>query len=376
VVVAAAVASAWAAVISYGSVLALAVVATAGSGEGFGGVARFAVGGWLLSHGVPMRVSGDQVTLVPLAFAVLAAWRLTRAGVHTSRAIGGHLSRSVGPAFAAGAAAGVAYGIVGAVVALVSRTQSMAFEPLRAFVTLGCFGTVFAMLGAVRHARAGRALGRRIPLVVRDAVRSGFVAVVLLVAAGAGTAGVALALHGGVAADMLGSYHAGFLGQAGIILMCLAYLPNLAVWGAAYLLGPGFAVGVDTLISPGEVLVGPVPAVPVLAGLPSGPLTGIGPALLAIPLAAGICAGLLLMRRRRTEWGDLVGAAVLAGPLAGVLLQGAGFVAAGALGSGRLVGVGAMTWWVGGLCAIVVGVGCVVAAIGIWAVAGHHDHPG
>jgi hypothetical protein len=195
---------------------------------------------------------------------------------------------------------------------------------------------------------------------------------VLIVAAGSGIAGVAQALHSGTAADMLGSYHAGFLGQAGITLMCLAYLPNLAVWGAAYLLGPGFAVGVDTLISPGEVLVGPVPGVPVLAGIPTHPLTGIGPALLGIPLAAGICAGLLLMRRRRTEWADLVGAAILAGPVAGVLLQGAGFAAAGALGSGRLVGIGAMTWWVGLLCAIVVGVGCVVAAIGIRAVAGAH----
>jgi cation transporter-like permease len=127
-------------------------------------------------------------------------------------------------------------------------------------------------------------------------------------------------------------------------------------------------MGMDTLISPGEVLVGPVPAVPVLAGLPSGPLTGVGPALLGIPLAAGICAGLLLNRRRRTEWGNLLGAAVLAGPVAGALLQFFGFAASGAIGSGRLVGVGVVTWWVGLLAAIVVSVGCVVAALTIRAV--------
>jgi hypothetical protein len=301
---------------------------------------------------------------------VLAAWRLTHAGVHTSRAVGAHLTRSVWPAFAAGLAAGVCYGLIAAGAAWLSRTPTTSFEPLRAFVTLGSFGAVFAILGAVRHARAGRALGRRIPLVVRDAVRSGFVAVVLIVAAGAGAAGVALAVHGGTAAELLGSYHAGFLGQAGITLLCLSYLPNLAVWGSAYLLGPGFAMGADTLVSPGEVLIGPIPAVPVLAGLPSGPLTGIGPALLGIPLAAGICAGLLLMRRRQTEWASVIGAAVLAGPVAGVLLQLATFAAAGALGSGRLVGLGAVTWWVGGLTAIVVAVGCLVAAIAIRAVVG------
>jgi hypothetical protein len=36
--------------------------------------------------------------------------------------------------------------------------------------------------------------------------------------------------------------------------------------------------------------------------------------------------------------------------------------------------MGAVTWWVGLLATIVVGVGCVVAAIGIRAVAGaHHE---
>ena len=368
--VAATVAAVWAALVSYGSVLALTAIATAGSGTGSGGVARLAVAAWLLGQGVPLSTSGDRITLVPLAITALAAWRLTRAGVHVSRAIGGHHSRTVGPAFAAGVAAGTSYGLIGAIAALTARTETSPFEPLRAFVTLGLFGALFAMLGAVRQARAGRGLGRRIPLVVRDAVRSGFVAAVLIVAAGAGIAGVALAVHGGAAAEMLGSYRAGFLGQAGVTLLCLAYLPNLAVWAAAYLLGPGFSIGADTLISPGEVRVGPVPAVPVLAGLPTGALTGIGPALLAIPLAAGICAGLLLMRRRRVEWGSLLGAAALAGPIAGLLLQGVGYAAAGALGSARLASVGAMTWWVGLLETIMVSVGCLVAAIGIRAMTG------
>lgn len=367
--VAAAVAAVWAAVVSYGAVLALTALATAGSGLGLAGMARLGVGGWLLGHGVVLSVSGERLTLVPLAISVLAGWRLTRAGVHTSRAIGGHRSRSVGPAVAAGAGVGVAYGAVGVGVAVLARAGSTPWEPVRTGVTLALFGAVFALLGAVRHARAGRALGRRIPLVVRDAVRSGFVAVVLIVAAGAGIGGVALALHGGAAAELLGSYQAGFLGQAGITLLCLAYLPNVAVWGAAYLLGPGFAMGTDTLVSPGEVLLGPVPAVPVLAGLPSGPLTGIGPALLGIPLAAGICAGLLLMRRRRVEWGSLLGAAALAGPVAGLLLQGAGLAASGALGSGRLGSVGSVTGWVGLLGALVVSVGCVVATIGVRAMA-------
>ncbi len=202
---------------------------------------------------------------------------------------------------------------------------------------------------------------------MRDAVRSGFVVAVLIVAAGAGTAGVALAVRGGDAAELFGTYQAGFVGQAGITVLCLVYLPNLAVWGRPTCSGQA-RDGADALISPGQVLLGPVPAVPVLAGLPSAPLTGFGPALLGIPLAAGICAGLLLNRRRRTEWGNLLGAAVVAGPVAGLLLQFFGFAAAGALGAGRLVSMGEVTWWVGLLGAIVVSVGCVVAALTIRAV--------
>ena len=92
---------------------------------------------------------------------------------------------------------------------------------------------------------------------------------------------MALALPGGAAAEMLGSYRAGVLGQAGITVLCLVYLPNLAVWGAAYLLGPGFAVGDGTVVSPGEVLLGPVPA------LPGAGRAAVGP---AVRRRAGCCS--------------------------------------------------------------------------------------
>ena len=106
-------------------------------------------------------------------------------------------------------------------------------------------------------------------------LRTGACAAALILAAGAGIAGVALAVHGGDAAAMFASYRTGVLGQAGITVLCLVLAPNIAVWGAAYLLGPGFAVGVDTVVSPGSVVIGPLPGVPVLAGLPSVPLTGL-----------------------------------------------------------------------------------------------------
>jgi hypothetical protein len=360
--VAATVAALWAAAVSLGSILVLAVVGAAGSGAGIGAVARIAAAGWLLGHGAAVQTPTDRVTLVPLAITALAAWRLARAGIHTSRAVGGHRERSIQRAAVAGLAVGLPYGGIAAATAWLAHTTDLAVSPGRTGITVGLFAAAMAALGALWHSRAGRSLAGRMAPVPRDAIRTGLVAAAILLAAGAGAAGLSLALAGGEAAGMLGGYHAGLLGQAGITVLCFAYLPNVAVWGAAYLLGPGFSLGVDTVVSPGEVLVGPVPALPILAGLPAGPLTGVGPALLVIPLAAGVCAGWLLTRRRDLGWSGMLVAAALAGPVAGILVQGAGYASAGALGSGRLADVGSVSWRVGLFAALMVSAGAVLAA--------------
>jgi len=144
--------------------------------------------------------------------------------------------------------------------------------------------------------------------------------------------------------------------------ICLLYLPNLAVWGIAYLLGPGFAVGTGTVVSPGDVLLGPVPGLPVFAGLPSAPLTGVGPALLGVPLLAGLLAGWLLARRARGGWLPLLGAAALSAVVAGGLVHLAVLASRGGLGSGRLATIGPVDWRIGLFAAGVTCVGTMVGA--------------
>ena len=61
---------------------------------------------------------------------------------------------------------------------------------------------------------------------------------------------------------------------------------------ASYLLGPGFAVGTGTLVSPTVVAVGPVPMFPLLAALPdNGPPPAWTPALLALPVVLAALGG-------------------------------------------------------------------------------------
>ncbi len=376
--VAASVAALWAAAVSYGPILALAAVGTIGSTITPMGAARLAAAGWLLAHGVPLETPADRISLVPLALSALVAWRLVRAGVHASRAIGGHRAASVGRAVAAGASVAVVYAGLGAGVAALTGTGDLMVAPERAAITTGVFAAVAAIGGAIGGSRAGRSLAGRMPVAL-DAARTGAAAALVIVAAGAAAAGIATAIRGGDAAEMLATYRAGVLGQAGITALCLAYLPNVAIWGAAYLLGPGFAVGADTAVSPTDVLLGPVPGLPVLAGLPSGELAGIGPVLLGVPLLAGVCAGWFVAARSRgsdarfrrlvgqsrgpdgsSGWAGATGSALLAGPVAGLVMQSAAFASTGALGSGRLSEMGSADWRIGALATVVVSLGALV----------------
>jgi hypothetical protein len=165
------------------------------------------------------------------------------------------------------------------------------------------------------------------------------------------------------AVDLYHGYHAGIGGGAGITLVGLIYAPNLAIWGASYLVGPGFGFGVGTHVTLFDVSLGPLPAVPVLAGLPTGPApTAVG-VLLAVPVLAGIVAGVAAARRDpEREWRPLLGGAALTGPVAGVLLGLAAFASSGPLGSGHLAQVGPTWWSVALVTTLVVAAGATLAA--------------
>lgn len=363
------VAAAWAALTSYLPVAVVLGAAQLSEDAGSpGGALRAGLAGWLLGHGVRLETSAGPFGLAPLALTALVLWRLTRAGVHTTRALGARGSRDARPAFVAAGAVGLGYALLGVPAALLA-TPGVA--PLRAALPLGLVAALASLVGALRTTAVTGVLLRGAPAVLRDGIRTGLVAGVLLVAAGAGAAGLAIATGGGDAADMIGAYRTGVAGQAGITLVSLAYAPNAAIWASSYLLGPGFAVGADTAVRTSEVSVGALPAVPLLAGLPRGPVDGLGTMVLAVPVLIGMAAGWLLARRllrlagddrAPLPWGPLLGAAALAGPVAGLLLGVAAAVSGGPLGGGRLAELGPVAWQVATVTTAVVAVGALLGA--------------
>ncbi|MDG4835073.1 DUF6350 family protein [Micromonospora sp. WMMD967] len=370
--VAAGVAAGWAALTSYLPVaIVLGLVQLGTDSTTLVGTLRTALAGWLLGHGVPLHTESGPLGLAPLALTVLALWRLTRAGVHVSRAIGARDTRSPRRALLAAGAVGIAYALLGVLAAVLVGAGGPDVSVIRAGAMFAVVGTLAALVGATRITAVTRVLVARMPGPVRDGVRTGLVAGLLLLGAGAGAAGLAVATGGGDAADMIGAYRTGVAGQAGITLVSVAYAPNAAIWSTSYLLGPGFAVGTDTAVRTSEVSVGALPAVPLLAGLPRGPVDGFGALLLAVPVLAGMVGGCLLARRvarlagperAPQRWVEVLTPAALAGPVAGVLLGLVAAVSGGPLGAGRLAEVGPVGWQVGAVAAVVIAVGALLGA--------------
>jgi hypothetical protein len=380
VLVAAAVTTGWAAAVSYLSVVAVVgLIVLVGGGATVPVVFRFGTAGWLLAHGVPLGTSAGRLGLVPLAVSGLAAWRVARAGVHTARAIGARQRGPLRLAVVAATMVGIVYGLLGAVAAAAAHDDGLAIGPIRAGLTFAGFGLVAALVGAAAESGIAAGWWNRLPMPARDAVRTGLVAALLVLGAGAAVAGMAVAVAGGDASTMLSAYHTGVAGQAGLTLLCLVFAPNLAVWSMAYLVGPGFVVGAGATVSAAKVSLGALPAIPVLAGLPTTAVSGLAAPLLGVPMAGGMAAGWLLARRRlrlaeqgvpAPTWGALLGAAAAAGPAAGILLGLAAWASGGPLGSGRLAATGPTGWSVGLVGALVIAVGAVIAAAATRVLAG------
>ncbi len=362
VFVAAAATAGWAAVVSFAPVLAsvLLLWQFSGTDTSAGNAVRFSLTTWLLAHGIPVGTAQGTISLAPLTLTVLIVWRLVRAGAHTARAVGRvpHvLPMTVGAVM-------VCYAAVACVAALVAGTSYWQISPLRAFLTAGLLAGLASLPGALTEHGDDRRLWRRLPPAVRTGLWTGVYAGVLVVAAGAVLAAVATVSRYSQVIEIYRAYDAGAVGIIGLTMICLMYAPTMAIWGASYLTGPGFAFGVGTRIDVFDVVVGPLPAVPSLGALPAGPVAAAVGLLVGFPLVAGMVAGVLTARwNPDLPSGVLLGGGLLSLPTAGVLLAAVAFLARGALGDGRLSEIGPHPLWMGLVGAGLISAGGVIGAL-------------
>ena len=319
-----------------------------GIGTGLGGVLRTAAMLWLVAHHVGFTVRGaGRIGLLPLGLVLLPGALLAVAGRWVVRAGAVTQLRHVG--YAAIALA-LPYALLAGALAVASGTAVAAPSLLQAVISAFLLALVAGGLGGARALAPWSRLASLMPARPRSIVLGMLGSAAILTAAGAALAGASLAVHlpeVRVASDVLAP---GVGGAALLLLAQLAYIPNAIIWAVAYILGPGFAFGANTVVAPTGSALGAVPLFPMLAALPTGAgPTGTHPggpgwvpvAVLTLPYLAGVFAGVITVRIAPTPvieaaplWGFMAGTAT--GVLAGLAAAFAG----GPLGNGRLAAVG------------------------------------
>jgi Family of unknown function (DUF6350) len=323
---------------------------------------RAAVDTWLLGHGVDIVVNLDSslaaalgvpaaevtfpVTIAALGFALLTVLLAVRTG----RRIAETRYRALGSIVALGTFGALSFAVTLSALNPTAR-PSLLQGTLLPTVVFGlglAIGQLRARSGDVAptHSRDWfSAWPPRARILVRHSLVAGASSVSGLFAVAAIVLAISLGAHFAQIVSLYEQLHGGPLGGLVLTLGQLALLPNLIIWTAAWLVGPGFAIGTGSTISPLATNVGPLPALPILGALPSGelPLGLLGilaPVVIAFLVAAVVGPTLL----RRLE-GEVTVASVLiaglgSGVVAGVILGLLSWWSAGAAGPGRLVDVG------------------------------------
>ena len=328
------------------ALVALWVVALAGwyssDGGGHGSTTaalRVGTDAWLLAHGSGLATRGATVTAVPLGLTLLCAFVCSRCARWAGRA---EVDDLRGAGHSVVVFSGV-YAVTAMAAALVAAVPGASPGALRAFGGALLLAGVAGGVGLVAGAGLRHRVRSWLPVTLRSAAYAG-ACTVLATCAGAATVVLAsLAWHGAAAARVAERLDGGFSGIVFTVLVSVLLLPNAVALTCSWLLGPGFAVGAGTVVSPSAVVLGPVPAVPLLAALPgSGTPSPWFAAVLLVPLLAGGWGAWRAGRRLPTgSWvqGALRGLA--GGALAALLLTILTALAGGAVGPGRMAQVGA-----------------------------------
>ena len=334
--------------------------ADARSGSGATDAMRTAGQVWLVAHGAGVQVPGGVLGLSPLGLLALPMALLLRSAGHGAREC---RVTSLRQALQLTAAIALPYGVLCAVVAAVCATAQVHPVAWQALLAGWAVAGVGGCAGVLRGARLWPAVLPALPARVSRLVPATAAALGVVVAGGALLAGGSLLAHLGRAGDLAAATAPGRVGGVALLLLGLTLVPNAAVWGSAWLAGPGFHVGVGTAVGPYATTLGPVPSLPLLAALPGPVPPWLGLVGLCVPVAGGVLAGLLVVRRLTAPtWLVAAREAALTGPAAGAVAALAGWLSGGPAGGGRLTDVGPSPWQLGLAVAAEVTVGAAVAA--------------
>lgn len=197
---------------------------------------------------------------------------------------------------------------------------------------------------------------------VHGALRAGSAAAALVIAGAAFILALLIFGNYGSIISLYEQLQTGVVGGIALTVGQLAFLPNLVIWMASWLIGPGFAIGAGSSVNPIGTALGPLPGLPLFGVIPSHGFS-FGLVGIVVPLVAGFLAGALLRGTRRTVTDGPIALFLTAlgiGIVAGIELGLLAWWSSGALGPGRLHDVGPNPWLVGAIATAEVAIAAVI----------------
>ena len=304
---------------------------------------------WLAGHGSGFTVLGTRITIVPLGVTAITVWSMWRLGHRVGDTVSGHGPDAdrisdgerdlTVPAASVTFFAG--YAVVAVVVATLAAGSTADPSVPRVLAwTVAMTAVVATPAIAVGSGRAA-IWAAFLPAAVRAGVAVARAVLRTLLVTSGLVFLVALALSFDDAATLTAQLHPS-PSEAGLYaLVNAAFVPNAALFTGSYLLGPGFAVGGATLVSPSAVVLGPLPLVPLLAALPAvGTPAGWVGALIVLPPLGAAVAAFRTLRGRPLGWDRLALAGCGGGLAAGIGFAVLAAISGGAVGPGRMRSVG------------------------------------
>jgi hypothetical protein len=349
--------------------IAIALIATMGSWAisahsadvGPDDAARVSVAMWLYAQHVPVTIAGVELGVVPIGLMLVPAALCYAGGRQVARVAA---PRTLGEAAGAVVPYALVYGLLTAVAAGLVRSDAVEPAPRTAFLAGLAFAFFAGGLGLLRGSGLLTRAIDQVPGLVRDVVAAATCGLLTVVLVSSVLTALALAVGFPDAVQMYRALGAGWGGGLALVVLTVAFVPNLVLWTASFTTGVGFMVGVGGTVSPQMVDYGPLPVFPPLAALPSeGSPGGLAFVALVAPLLGGYAIGAVLARRH-TEPGPqrVAGHAALAGVMAGFALGALAWLSSGSAGSDAMAALGPVGWKVGFVAALELSlVGAVVA---------------
>lgn len=303
---------------------------------------RVGADAWLLGLGARLDLGGAAVEVVPFALTALAAWSAYRCGRWVGRSGGvtddRHLALAVGLLALTHGALAV---LVGVLASVGTARPHLGGALLGALVVGAVAGGAGVVVGSARATDLLARVPERVRTTTLDVLRTAALTLLLLAVVSAAMLAGLYAVGFGTTANLVGALDLTSADVVALGLVGVLLVPNLLLLVASYLLGPGFAIGTGTVVSPSAVDLGTVPALPFLSVLPETDPGAWTTAVVAVPPLCAAVAVLLLHRARpTTSWESALVRGLGGGAAAGVALAVLASMGSGALGPGSMSVVG------------------------------------